>query len=440
MHPDTRSNRRGGHRVDVIQLFEQRAAILGEASALLANSPDFEITLQGVARLAVTGLADWCIFDLLVEPTRAERVALACADSEQEDLAALLRAAPPRRDPADGPIGHALVTGQSSLVDDVSVSLIPATSDPGGNLLRQLRITSSIVVPLKARGQILGAMSLWSARPDRRFERMDLALAVELADRAAIAIDNARLQREVQQAVRLRDDFLSAAAHDLKNPITAAKAQLQLMHRHALRAPDDVAEQLTRRIRQLEGTIDKMAKLIDELRDVASIQIGRPLELHPTDVDLVALVENAVAESQQVTRRHRFTIESNVPELVGNWDRSRLDRVIDNLLSNAIKYSPTGGGIDVRLERRALEGADFALVTVCDQGIGIPEPDLPRIFERFHRGANVMGRIAGAGIGLAGAHQIVQQHGGHISVESVEGQGSCFSVWLPLALAEVPVG
>jgi signal transduction histidine kinase len=138
-----------------------------------------------------------------------------------------------------------------------------------------------------------------------------------------------------------------------------------------------------------------------------------------------------VHEQQQATDSHILTFRSQVPELTGMWDAGRLERVLANLISNALKYSPNGGEIDVTVEQVDEEGRRWAVVKVKDSGIGIPAADLPHIFERFHRGANVSGRIPGTGIGLAAAQEIVEQHGGSISVQSREGDGSTFTVRLP---------
>jgi signal transduction histidine kinase len=164
---------------------------------------------------------------------------------------------------------------------------------------------------------------------------------------------------------------------------------------------------------------------------VANIQMGRRVSLVPQRVDLVMLARDVVHEQQQATQSHVITFRSQVGELMGMWDASRIERVLANLISNALKYSPGGGQVSVEVKQCEEEGMTWALVQVRDEGIGIPADDLPHIFERFHRGANVSGRIPGTGIGLAAAQEIVEQHGGSISVQSQEGVGSTFTVRLP---------
>jgi signal transduction histidine kinase len=159
----------------------------------------------------------------------------------------------------------------------------------------------------------------------------------------------------------------------------------------------------------------------------------RPLELHREKIDLVQLVQRVVADHQQAATSHPIRVRTTLAALHGCWDAARLERVLGNLLSNAVKYSPEGSEIEVDLEREEAEEEPLAVVSVRDQGVGIPAHDLPHVFDRFYRASNVIGRIAGTGIGLAGAMQLVEAHGGTIRVESAPGEGSTFFVRLPLS-------
>jgi signal transduction histidine kinase len=158
--------------------------------------------------------------------------------------------------------------------------------------------------------------------------------------------------------------------------------------------------------------------------------MGRRLDLNRHPTDLVELAREVAQERQQATERHTIRVEADGPRLVGLWDARRLGRVLDNLLDNAVKYSPDGGPIDVRLRR---DGA-WGVIDVTDEGLGIPEADQRRIFERFQRASNVEQRIGGTGIGLASAWHIVDSHGGTITVRSQEGSGTKFTVRLPIDL------
>jgi signal transduction histidine kinase len=233
---------------------------------------------------------------------------------------------------------------------------------------------------------------------------------------------------------RERGSFVAAVSHDLKSPLAAISGQAQLLQRkiEQLNLPDGAT--MARRLARIDETTYRMSRLIDDLLDVARLQMGRPLELNRQPVDLVALARQAVQQLQPTTTRHRLELSAAEPTLAGFWDPARIARVADNLLLNAIKYSPDGGDIAVGIAR----DGPWAVMAVRDPGMGIPAADLPRIFERFHRGANVARKITGSGIGLAGSKQIVEQHGGSIEVESREGGGSTFTVRLPLEAGGAP--
>jgi signal transduction histidine kinase len=181
---------------------------------------------------------------------------------------------------------------------------------------------------------------------------------------------------------------------------------------------------------RIEATVERMTRMIDELLDVARLELGSPLQLHPQWMDLVEVVRRIVAEHQQRTDCHLIRLAAE-PVLFGEWDLARLERVLDNLLGNAVKYSPDGGVITVVVVREEDDTGAWAILSVRDQSVGIPGPDLGHIFERFQRLQN-LGRFSGTGIRLAAIRGIVEQHGGTITVDSREGAGITFSVRLPL--------
>jgi PAS domain S-box-containing protein len=233
-------------------------------------------------------------------------------------------------------------------------------------------------------------------------------------------------------AERDRVAFIDAATHDLKNPLTSLRGRAQLLLRHIRRVQPPNNETLEAGLEAINTDSNRIVLLIDEMMDAAHLRSGLPLTLQRDDVDLVALAEACVQEAQRRITRHDVRLEAGSPALIGQWDRARLERVLTNLLDNAIKYSPDGGEIVVGVHRRQeSREADWAELAVRDHGVGIPAGDLSYVFERFRRGSNV-GGIAGSGVGLAGARQIVAQHGGTISVESEAGAGSTFTVRLPL--------
>ncbi|MDQ6603432.1 MAG: PAS domain-containing sensor histidine kinase [Chloroflexota bacterium] len=239
------------------------------------------------------------------------------------------------------------------------------------------------------------------------------------------------LDRTAHQALdEQREQLLASVAHDLKSPLTTITGTAQLLARRARHSEAaDVARMLPR-LEAIETAAARMAGMLDELLDIARIRLGRPLDLARGAVDLVALARRMVA-LHEGRGTHRFHVIAHEPELVGEWDTPRLERVLDNLLSNARKYSPAGSMIGVTVGRNIDTDGTWAVLTVADMGIGIPAADLPRITERFYRAANVVGIAEGTGIGLAGAKQIVAQHGGTISVASTEREGTTVTVQLP---------
>ncbi len=262
---------------------------------------------------------------------------------------------------------------------------------------------------------------------ERDFEIFNL-----LAELIAFELEADEDRRRRQAEEEERRAFVDAVAHDLKNPLGAIQAQAQLLQRWLRRAGTVSPETLEKGLDRIEGATGRAVGLINEMLDAAHLHTGRPLELRPQPTDLIGLVLASAEACQWVTISHAVHVDVTDEALVGLWDRSRLERVLDNLLANATKFSPNGGEITVRVGRVDDAEGQWAVLTVMDQGIGIPASDLPHVFQPFRRGANVTGRIAGTGIGLAGAKQIVDQHGGTIEVESEEGVGSTFTVRLPL--------
>ncbi len=234
---------------------------------------------------------------------------------------------------------------------------------------------------------------------------------------------------ELHDLEQAREEFLSSAAHDLKTPLTGIRGQAQLAQRRLARldAPVAATAPLAEQLARIQEGTDAMLALINELVDVTRLQMGAGLELRREPTDLVALVRASIA-AQQGAGTPPITLQEEAPVVVAEVDAARIARVVGNLLSNALKYSPGGGTITVRVARE--DGA--AVIAVQDEGIGIPAADLPHIFERFARAGNVAGHIQGTGIGLASARGIVEQHGGTIAAQSVEGHGATFTVRLPL--------
>jgi signal transduction histidine kinase len=305
-----------------------------------------------------------------------------------------------------------------------------------------LPVVSYLAVPVIARaGEVLGGLFFGHPEPDIFDERAE-RFAVGLAAQAAVSVENARLYQRAQEELAARgraaaekEAFLDAVAHDLGNPLTTVKGQAQLLRRRARQGRGDLAT-LETGLAAIEAATDRATRLIGELTDAARLEAQRPLELRPTAIDLVALAEASITEFQAAATGQQLHLEAGVRELVGWWDADRLTRVLENLVANAVKYSPAGSTVVVRIDREETPDGPLAMLSIADQGVGIPAADLPHIFERFRRGGNVAGRIAGSGLGLWGSQRIVAQHGGTIAIDSIEGIGTTVTVRLPLVGGE----
>jgi signal transduction histidine kinase len=327
--------------------------------------------------------------------------------------------------------GRAFLEQRPLLITDV------LRDDPDN---RSLYIASDVkavlAAPISAGQHRLGVLTAWSARPPV-FAESDLELLQLVATQAAVVFESRNLLQEVaeararSEADRLKDSFLASLSHDLRNPLTAVAATAQLLRRRLDRGDPIDVERLRTGVSSIASSASQMTTLVDQLLDYARLQLDRPLDLNRQPTDLGELTRRVVAMHESVSERHRIELQAQEPSLVGSWDAGRIERVVQNLLSNAIKYSPLGGIVRVRLWRERGPECDFAMLSVQDEGVGIPAADLPRIFERFHRATNVRDRVAGTGIGLATARHVVEQHGGTVAVESQEDHGSTFTIRLP---------
>ena len=403
---------------------ERRSALLAEASRLLAGSLDYETTLADVARLAVPVFAGWCIVDLLQDDKSVRRLSTAPADESKEALAHTLQ----RRQALD-PNRHVtletLRTGQPQLISgprDAPTESVAGDAEQQ-ELIRELGSKSVIIMPIVARGQTLGAITLVAADADRRYGPDDVMLADDIAGRCALAIDNARLHREAQEAHRQRETFISMIAHDLGQPLTAVRGYADILGR------SNVAQEVQERARGIiRAETGRMARLVKDLADAAHLAAGR-FRIEPAPCDLAEIAREQLDLARARLERHTLHLDAP-PEMVPTMcDRDRISQVLSNLLANAIKHT-TGGEIRVRLWVEA----ERARLAVSDEGPGIPADRLNVIFEPYRRLANNGDGDDpdGAGLGLHIAKGIVEAHGGRIWVENAEGRGATFNLSLPL--------
>ncbi len=408
---------------------EEQQRFLAEVSAVLTSSLDYPNTLASLARAAVPFLADACVMYQLVGDATLRRVALAHADPQQEQAMRETQRFDIALD-SDIPVARVVRSGTLEIDRHVPADIAEHIHADLAyqSVVRALGPQAYICAPLIARGRTLGALAFILTDPDRQYSAADVALAEEVARRAAIALDNTRLYQEAQDAIRIRDQFLSIAAHELKTPLTSLLGYTQALLRRSLR--EGTLNERDRRALQLIAEQSKrLGKLIDSLLDVARIQLGR-LDIERRRLDLCVLARRLVEEAGPALDRHTLVFQCDAEPLVFEGDELHLEQVFQNLIQNAVKYSPDGGQVMVRAERRG----DAACLSVGDQGIGIPVAALPNLFQRFFRAGNVSPlQISGMGIGLYVVKEIITLHGGEVQVESTEGAGSTFTVCLPLA-------
>ncbi|HEY3445100.1 MAG TPA: ATP-binding protein [Myxococcales bacterium] len=287
---------------------------------------------------------------------------------------------------------------------------------PAGDLL---------VSPLLAQGRPFGGLAVWRPSPSRPFTCDDQALLEDLAGRAALSLENAHLYRQATESVNVRDSFLSIAGHELKTPLTALQLQVRCLSGETKKQP------LEPRVAKVARQCDRLVSLVDELLDVSRITAGR-LRLEVQELDLAEVARERVAGLADELGRADCEVRVVAPApVVGRWDRLRVEQVVVNLLTNAMKYG-CGKPIDLNLTNVQ----DRARLQVRDRGIGIAPEDQARIFARFERAVSSR-HFGGLGLGLWIARQVVEAHGGTISVASTPGEGATFTVELPVNAKDV---
>ena len=403
----------------------QRARFLAEASNLLSSSLDRGATLDSLVRLAVPAFADWCLVHL-AEPVGGRRLHAAGADADGVRVAeAVERLAPALELPALLPFLERLKDGEPLLVSDVGPAWLESLQ-----LLQQLSPRSIMVVPLIARGRTVGTLSFIVTHADRRYGSADLALARDLAHRAAIAVDNARLYAEAEGANRAKDQFLATLSHELRTPLTAMLGWV-LMLRSGRLGGEEAANALA----SIERNTRVQAQLINDLLDVSRIVAGK-LQIEKRPVDLRVVIEHALDSVRRETEGRHHTVTCTIdPEAAWvSGEGVRLEQIVVNLLGNAAKFTPDGGRIDVRLDRHE----SLARITVSDTGQGIEPAMLPHIFESFRQAdSSSTRRHGGLGLGLAIVRRLVALHSGRVEATSAgRGHGATFAVHLPLLAPE----
>lgn len=413
-----------------IQAAERRARFLGEASALLGASLELTATLSSLARLALPDLADFCIVDVADDNRRITRAAIAHVDAAKEELLRELHRRYPTTWDSPQSVARVFRTGQPELLPGTNQEEIAAQIQDAAaaTLMRQLGARSFMAVPMLARGRTIGVLSFGLTQPGRSYTSDDLLLAQDLAERAAHAVDNVRLYNEAQQAIRIRDDFLSIASHELRTPLTPIQLHLQSLSRDTREEQKDKLDlvKMRQKLDTIGRQVQRLKSLVYSLLDV-SLLSGQTLKLEIERVDLSELVSKVIERFRPEAEQTTTPLEVEVPaSLVGEWDRFRVDQIMTNLVSNALKF---GKGNPVTVS--ATSDGKSARIQVRDSGIGIAPEDQERIFQRFERVVPTR-HFGGFGLGLWIVRQMVEALGGTISVESEPGRGTLFTVELPL--------
>jgi PAS domain S-box-containing protein len=423
-----------------MQLQAERAQILADAGAFFASNIDPVWVTQAIAERIAEVLGDWAAVIL-----KTETAELRVASIHHRDMASLgLAWSYVYRQPLNvgqGIIGQVVATGVPSLTTDLgsAVSGLSLQADMTSYHAPSMRLASLLILPLRTRREILGALVIAANDPERAMTEDQLPLAELLAERASLAVENAKLyteqveaRRKVEDLSRLKDEFLSIASHELRTPVTSIKGYTQLA-KTLIRENDlETSEEY---LEIALDQIDRMSRLILELLDVSRIETGR-LEMRRDTIDWPSFVREIVQHHHTSVsdRRFHLSVPEQSKEIVG--DRDRLEQVLGNLLENAVKYSPEGSEIFVSVEDKG----DHVVTSVCDRGIGIPSDELSQVFERFHRGRQVSStNYGGLGLGLYITKQIIERHGGTIWVESKEGSGTTFYFSLPAAPVTAPL-
>jgi PAS domain S-box-containing protein len=406
---------------------QRRAALLAEASRVLSASFDYETTLASLVRLAVPDIADYCALDIVEAEDRFERIGEAHSDPAKSHLLQEVATFPRNALTASHPLIRVMTTGEPVLEAEITPAFIRKsfTAEPQRKVVEALAPRSLICVPLASSGKPLGALTLvTSDTSGRRFNVADLSLAADLARRAAIVVEHARLFHQAQEATRARDDVLAVVAHDLRNPLNTVSMAVSLM----LESTPVERIQERRQVEIVRRAADRMNRMIQDLLDVKRMEAGR------LTVDLQAeapetLINDTVDMLRPLAAGSTVRLETSIDENLSlvAADASRVQQVLSNLVGNAVKFTPRSGRITVCAEQLANE-VRFAVI---DTGPGIPAEQLPHIFGRFWQARSSDRR--GIGLGLAIAKGIVEAHNGRIWVESHVGLGSTFYFTLPNA-------
>jgi signal transduction histidine kinase/CheY-like chemotaxis protein len=409
---------------------QQRKSFLAEMSMVLAatiDADDLKAQLAEVVARAVPRFADCCILLRAGPRFPGEVLAVRHVLPEKEAIV---------RDLVSGAEGENERAGEVGLEGAAAPRVAPGgpTSDDltamgtfNTSLVGTLSVCSAVVARLDSHDASGGTlMFFYTIESGRHHEPEERSMIANLAQAASYAVENARLYKEVQRAVSLREEFVSIASHELRTPLSTLTLQLTGLRNTITTLPDPKPERLLVQCGKIEKQAARLTKLVSDLLDVAQSSAGH-LTLERQSIDLGELTREMVERFAEEASKAGCAVELRVRDAaVGRWDRMRLEQLLTNLLSNALKY---GRGKLVEIDVSATP--EHAVLSICDHGIGIAAIDVSRIFERFERAVSTR-QFAGLGLGLHISREIVRAHGGSIEVKSRLGEGATFLVTLPL--------
>ena len=399
-----------------------RVDFLARAGDVLHSSLAYEETFRTLLELVVPALATYCVVDVVEESGAMRRLHVVHADPGKQELAERLRAYPQTQ--ARYLTRHAILDDRAELINEVTDQLFLDISEDEEHLaiLREMAPASMLMVPLRARQRVLGALLF--ARDETRppYDASDVTLAVELAQRAASALDNAQLYRRAQLAIRARDDVLGVVSHDLRNPLAVISMCVTSLVQAGF---EDDARNLEA-MQTIEESVRWGQRLIQDLLDVTAIEAGG-LSLVRRAEDPLLLVMRVALSFEDLAAGHQVRLKTELPEQLPMvmCDADRLLQALGNLVGNALKFTPAGGDICLT----AIADGDAVRFSVSDSGPGVPDEDMPHLFDRFWT-ARRNSRERGTGMGLAIVRGIVEAHGGRVWVERNARSGATFSMRL----------
>ncbi|HLL61201.1 MAG TPA: PAS domain S-box protein [Candidatus Nitrosocosmicus sp.] len=405
------------------KVIEARDKFLAEVSNLLGKTINYEETLKSLWKLIVPYMADYCRIVVLDENKKIKEIAVNHLHQNKIQLVKDLYEEYKENTTTSG-VGHILMTGKSEIMSKLTQDNLKNASPAILKIIKKLNLQSYMGVPMKIGSNVIGVITFSSTNVDRIYTKEDLAVAEELANRAALAIENARLYSEAQKAIKLRDEFISVASHELKTPVTSLKLYEQVISQTLSK---EGHTELLRYIHKMDDQINKLNILIGDLLDISKIVNGK-LEFNFDKFDLNETILEAVDTLQPSSKNHKLIIEGKIKKRVYG-DKYRIYQVITNLLTNAIKYSPNADKVIIKL----VTEKNFAEVTVKDFGIGIEKQHFQHLFEQFYRVSSTKEKtFPGLGMGLYIVKQIIDRHHGQMNVVSNKGKGSEFSFKIPL--------